>query len=70
MTLAEGTRTEKRLFYATFATVSRGSAPLREGGGSGAAAVPPASSLRSSQGDRKEGMTAFVEKRKANFTDS
>lgn len=23
-TLAEGTRTEKRLFYATFATVSRG----------------------------------------------
>ncbi|XP_009331060.1 PREDICTED: enoyl-CoA hydratase, mitochondrial, partial [Pygoscelis adeliae] len=40
-TLAEGTRTEKRLFYATFAT-----------------------------GDRKEGMTAFVEKRKANFTDS
>uniref|UniRef100_A0A8B9SJK7 Enoyl-CoA hydratase, mitochondrial n=1 Tax=Anas platyrhynchos TaxID=8839 RepID=A0A8B9SJK7_ANAPL len=40
-TLAEGNRTEKRLFYATFAT-----------------------------DDRKEGMTAFVEKRKANFTDS
>ncbi|XP_074965803.1 enoyl-CoA hydratase, mitochondrial [Phalacrocorax aristotelis] len=40
-TLAEGNRTEKRLFYATFAT-----------------------------GDRKEGMTAFVEKRKADFTDS
>lgn len=30
-TLAEGMRTEKRLFYATFATVSRGSAPLRGG---------------------------------------
>nr|XP_009681490.1 PREDICTED: enoyl-CoA hydratase, mitochondrial [Struthio camelus australis] len=41
MTLAEGNRTEKRLFYATFAT-----------------------------NDRREGMTAFVEKRKANFTDS
>ncbi|KQL61129.1 enoyl-CoA hydratase, mitochondrial-like protein [Amazona aestiva] len=40
-TLAEGMRTEKRLFYATFATA-----------------------------DRKEGMSAFVEKRKANFTDS
>lgn len=40
-TLTEGNRTEKRLFYATFAT-----------------------------SDRKEGMTAFVEKRKANFTDS
>ncbi|XP_039927366.1 enoyl-CoA hydratase, mitochondrial [Hirundo rustica] len=40
-TLTEGNRTEKRLFYATFAT-----------------------------NDRKEGMTAFVEKRKANFTDS
>ncbi|XP_015134171.1 enoyl-CoA hydratase, mitochondrial isoform X2 [Gallus gallus] len=40
-TLTEGNRTEKRLFYATFAT-----------------------------DDRKEGMTAFVEKRKANFTDS
>ncbi|XP_064001048.1 enoyl-CoA hydratase, mitochondrial isoform X1 [Pogoniulus pusillus] len=40
-TLAEGTRTEKRLFYATFAT-----------------------------DDRREGMTAFVEKRKAKFTDS
>lgn len=44
------------------------------GGDSGAAAAPPppppASPRRSSQGDRKEGMTAFVEKRKANFTDS
>ncbi|XP_025945058.1 enoyl-CoA hydratase, mitochondrial [Apteryx rowi] len=40
-TLAEGNRTEKRLFYATFAT-----------------------------DDRREGMTAFVEKRKAKFTDS
>ncbi|XP_066047839.1 enoyl-CoA hydratase, mitochondrial [Chamaea fasciata] len=40
-TLTEGNRTEKRLFYATFAT-----------------------------SDRKEGMTAFVEKRKANFSDS
>ncbi|XP_065525838.1 enoyl-CoA hydratase, mitochondrial isoform X2 [Lathamus discolor] len=40
-TLAEGMRTEKRLFYATFGTA-----------------------------DRKEGMSAFVEKRKANFTDS
>ncbi|XP_062459159.1 enoyl-CoA hydratase, mitochondrial [Pezoporus occidentalis] len=40
-TLVEGMRTEKRLFYATFATA-----------------------------DRKEGMSAFVEKRKANFTDS
>ncbi|XP_064369610.1 enoyl-CoA hydratase, mitochondrial [Dromaius novaehollandiae] len=40
-TLAEGSRTEKRLFYATFAT-----------------------------DDRREGMTAFVEKRKAKFTDS
>ncbi|KAJ7426900.1 Mitochondrial ribosome-associated GTPase 1 [Willisornis vidua] len=40
-TLTEGNRTEKRLFYATFAT-----------------------------DDRKEGMTAFVEKRKAKFTDS
>ncbi|XP_033921425.1 enoyl-CoA hydratase, mitochondrial [Melopsittacus undulatus] len=40
-TLAEGMRTEKRLFYSTFATA-----------------------------DRKEGMAAFVEKRKANFTDS
>uniref|UniRef100_A0A8D2QE66 Enoyl-CoA hydratase, mitochondrial n=1 Tax=Zonotrichia albicollis TaxID=44394 RepID=A0A8D2QE66_ZONAL len=40
-TLTEGNRTEKRLFYATFAT-----------------------------NDREEGMTAFVEKRKAKFTDS
>ncbi|XP_036242115.1 enoyl-CoA hydratase, mitochondrial [Molothrus aeneus] len=40
-TLTEGNRTEKRLFYATFATR-----------------------------DREEGMTAFVEKRKAKFTDS
>ncbi|XP_030920540.1 enoyl-CoA hydratase, mitochondrial, partial [Geospiza fortis] len=40
-TLTEGNRTEKRLFYATFAT-----------------------------SDREEGMTAFVEKRKAKFTDS
>ncbi|KAJ1143789.1 hypothetical protein NDU88_010093 [Pleurodeles waltl] len=40
LTLAEGARLEKRLFYATFAT-----------------------------DDRKEGMTAFVEKRKPNFTD-
>ncbi|XP_069467168.1 enoyl-CoA hydratase, mitochondrial [Ambystoma mexicanum] len=40
LTLAEGTRLEKRLFHCTFAT-----------------------------DDRKEGMTAFVEKRKANFTD-
>lgn len=40
LTLAEGTRFEKRLFHATFAT-----------------------------DDRKEGMTAFVEKRKANFQD-
>ncbi|KAL4641084.1 enoyl-CoA hydratase, mitochondrial [Arapaima gigas] len=40
LTLAEGTRLEKRLFHATFATE-----------------------------DRKEGMTAFVEKRKANFQD-
>uniref|UniRef100_A0A8D0GXX4 Enoyl-CoA hydratase, mitochondrial n=1 Tax=Sphenodon punctatus TaxID=8508 RepID=A0A8D0GXX4_SPHPU len=40
MTLTEGTKMEKRLFHATFAT-----------------------------DDRKEGMTAFVEKRKANFTD-
>lgn len=31
---------------------------------------PPVSPLCSSQGDRKEGMAAFVEKRKANFTDS
>ncbi|XP_064418575.1 enoyl-CoA hydratase, mitochondrial isoform X2 [Latimeria chalumnae] len=40
MTLAEGNKLEKRIFYATFATE-----------------------------DRKEGMTAFVEKRKANFSD-
>ncbi|XP_064227924.1 enoyl-CoA hydratase, mitochondrial [Aotus nancymaae] len=40
MTLAEGNKLEKRLFYSTFAT-----------------------------DDRKEGMTAFVEKRKANFRD-
>ncbi|KAM8806396.1 enoyl-CoA hydratase, mitochondrial [Eudromia elegans] len=40
-TLAEGNRTEKRLFYVTFAT-----------------------------DDRREGMTAFVEKRKPKFTDS
>lgn len=68
-TLAEGTRTEKRLFYATFATVSRGFGPIVEVV-SGAAQCPPVSLLHSSQGDRKEGMTAFVEKRKANFTDS
>lgn len=30
----------------------------------------PTSPLCSSQDDRKEGMTAFVEKRKAKFTDS
>ncbi|KAA0717935.1 Enoyl-CoA hydratase, mitochondrial [Triplophysa tibetana] len=41
LTLAEGTRLEKRLFHATFATE-----------------------------DRKEGMTAFVEKRKAAFQDN
>ncbi|XP_078499437.1 enoyl-CoA hydratase, mitochondrial [Lissotriton helveticus] len=41
MTLAEGIRLEKRLFYSTFAT-----------------------------DDRKEGMTAFVEKRNPNFTDN
>nr|XP_020457219.1 enoyl-CoA hydratase, mitochondrial [Monopterus albus] len=40
LTLAEGSRLEKSLFYATFAT-----------------------------DDRKEGMTAFVEKRKASFQD-
>ena len=69
-TLAEGTRTEKRLFYATFATVSRGLAPLH-GGIAGLLQPPlPTSPLHSSQDDRKEGMTAFVEKRKANFTDS
>ncbi|XP_044518808.1 enoyl-CoA hydratase, mitochondrial [Gracilinanus agilis] len=39
-TLAEGIKTEKKLFYSTFATE-----------------------------DRKEGMTAFVEKRKPNFKD-
>ncbi|XP_010151125.1 PREDICTED: enoyl-CoA hydratase, mitochondrial, partial [Eurypyga helias] len=32
--------------------------------------VNAASPLRFSQADRKEGMTAFVEKRKAGFTDS
>lgn len=69
-TLAEGTRTEKRLFYATFATVSE-RLPTFWGELVGPAAVPPpASPFLSSQGDRKEGMTAFVEKRKANFTDS
>ncbi|XP_051507961.1 enoyl-CoA hydratase, mitochondrial-like isoform X2 [Myxocyprinus asiaticus] len=41
LTLAEGSRLEKRLFHATFATE-----------------------------DRKEGMTAFVEKRKAAFQDN
>uniref|UniRef100_A0A7N8Y483 Enoyl-CoA hydratase, mitochondrial n=1 Tax=Mastacembelus armatus TaxID=205130 RepID=A0A7N8Y483_9TELE len=40
LTLAEGSRLEKRLFHATFAT-----------------------------DDRREGMTAFVEKRKASFQD-
>ncbi|PIO33193.1 Enoyl-CoA hydratase, mitochondrial, partial [Aquarana catesbeiana] len=40
LSLSEGNRLEKRLFYSTFAT-----------------------------DDQKEGMTAFVEKRKANFTD-
>ncbi|KAJ6661702.1 hypothetical protein lerEdw1_013224 [Lerista edwardsae] len=39
-TLTEGSKTERRLFYSSFAT-----------------------------DDQKEGMTAFVEKRKANFTD-
>jgi len=41
LSLAEGLKTEKRIFYATFAT-----------------------------DDRKEGMTAFVEKRKPDWTDS
>ncbi|XP_028651434.2 enoyl-CoA hydratase, mitochondrial [Erpetoichthys calabaricus] len=41
LTLTEGSRFEKRIFHATFAT-----------------------------DDRKEGMTAFVEKRKANFKDN
>lgn len=73
-TLAEGTRTEKRLFYATFATVSKAGGG-RPHCGRGIAGLPqppfsPASPLCSSQDDRKEGMTAFVEKRKANFTDS
>lgn len=31
-TLAEGTRTEKRLFYATFATVSRGGGSIARWG--------------------------------------
>lgn len=30
-TLTEGNRTEKRLFYATFATVSRGISPMARG---------------------------------------
>ncbi|XP_022103455.1 enoyl-CoA hydratase, mitochondrial-like [Acanthaster planci] len=41
LSLQEGLKTEKKIFYATFATE-----------------------------DRKEGMAAFVEKRKANFTDN
>ncbi|OXB75316.1 UNVERIFIED_CONTAM: hypothetical protein H355_008622 [Colinus virginianus] len=65
-TLTEGNRTEKRLFYATFATVSTGLAV----GAQGEWGCGPPQPILCYQNDRKEGMTAFVEKRKANFTDS
>lgn len=70
LTLAEGNRLEKRLFHATFATVSR----VSERGRRVSTLVLTVQSwcvclCFSLQDDRKEGMTAFVEKRKASFQD-
>lgn len=64
LTLAEGNRLEKRLFHATFATVS-GRVHVWVSG----QPMPPLTFVFLLQDDRKEGMTAFVEKRKANFQD-
>lgn len=68
LTLAEGNRLEKRLFHATFATV-RARLHIR-------VRVKPLTDPDSYlidvlflQDDRKEGMTAFVEKRQASFQD-
>lgn len=68
LSLAEGLHFEKRLFHATFATVSRG-VHLRavEGVWYGYHLIWWC--FFSLQEDRKEGMAAFVEKREANFTD-